>query len=171
MAEHLEVFTADAVVTGTWPGDVDLRDVLESAETLRVERPTWTPLDRPTFDVTPADPAVDDVIAVAGDDDARLAIHANWHDVVIDAGPYRITGLLPALPGFDPGRALTRPGSTFLLIRDAKLELLDRPDAGELDRTFVLVNRYAVDRVASDLELGFFFPAARFATLEGVPAG
>jgi hypothetical protein len=171
MPEHLELFTADAVVTGTWPGEPDLRDVLESSGTLRVEMPTWTPLESPTLDVMPATLAVDDVIAVAGDDDTRLAIHANWHDVIIDAGPYRITGLLPVLPGFDPGRALTRPGSTFLLLRDAKLELLDRPDAGELDRAFVLINRYAVDRVASDLELGFFFPAARFVTLEGVPAG
>jgi hypothetical protein len=57
------------------------------------------------------------------------------------------------------------------MLRDAKLQLLDRPEAGELERPSVLVNRYAVEQVASDLELGFFFPAARFETLGGVPAG
>jgi hypothetical protein len=171
MAQHVEVFTANAVVTGTWPDAADLRDVLESAGTLDLRTPTWTPLDGPSTGADPETLAVDDAIAVVGDTDSRLAVHANWHDVVVDAGPYRISGLLPVLPGFDPGRALTRPGSTFLLLREAKLELVDRPEAGELEREFVLVNRYAVERVASDLVLGFFFPAAKFETLEGVPAG
>jgi hypothetical protein len=171
MSEQLEVFTADAVMTGTWPGDPDLHDVLESSGTLRLRTPTWTPHEEPGAAAPPDGLAVDDVIAVVGDSDSRLSIHANWHDVVIDAGPYRITAQLPVLPGFDPGRALARPGSTFLLLRDAKLELLGRPEAGELERAFVLVNRYAVDRVASDLVLGFFFPAAHFETLEGVAAG
>ena len=61
--------------------------------------------------------------------------------------------------------------AALVSVRDAKLELVDRPEAGELERDFVLVNRYAVERVASDLVLGFFFPAAHFETLEGVPAG
>jgi hypothetical protein len=140
MSQQVEVFTADGVLTGTWPGDVDLREVLETAESLELGSSGWTPLDRPTL-AAPVGLPIDDVIAVVGDSDARLAVHANWHDVVLEAGPYRIVGLLPVLPGFDPGRALTRPGSTFLLLRDAKLELVDRPDAGELDREFVLVNR------------------------------
>jgi hypothetical protein len=171
MSEQLEVFTAEAVMSGTWASDTDVRDVLESTGTLRLQTPIWTPLEEAASAAAPDELAVDDVIAVVGDTDSRLSIHANWHDVVIDAGPYRITAQLPVLPGFDPGRALTRPGSTFLLIRDAKLELLGRPDAGELERPFALVNRYAVERVASDLVLGFFFPAAHFDTLEGVPAG
>jgi hypothetical protein len=172
MVQQVELYTADAVVTGAWPAGPDLRDVIESADSVQVERPAWTPLDE--ADTVPRGPgplAVDDILVVVGDTDPRLAIHANWHDVILDTGPYRITGLLPVLPGFDPGRALTRPGYMFLLIKDVKLELIDRPDAGELDREFVLVNRYGVERVASDLMLGFFFPAAHFETLEGSPAG
>jgi hypothetical protein len=172
MSQQLEIFTNDAVVTGIWPSGQDVRDVLEAAAAVQVDNPAWTPLDEPAgFQPRPPALPVDDIVAVVADTDARLAVHANWHEVVIGAGPYRISGLLPVLPGFDPGRALTRPGSTFLMLRDAKLELLGRPDAGELERDFVLVNRYAVERVASDLDLGFFFPAAQFETLEGVPAG
>jgi len=57
------------------------------------------------------------------------------------------------------------------LARDARLEIIGHPEAGELKRDFVLVNRYSVDHVASDLILGFFFPAAHFDDLQGVPAG
>ena len=172
MSQQVEVYTSDAVVTGTWPSGRDIRDVLESSAALQITSPAWTPVYEPSgVKDRPAALVVDDIIALVADTDARLAVHANWHDVILGAGPYRISGLLPVLPGFDPGRALTRPGSTFLLLRDAKLELIDQPDAGELERDFVLVNRYAVERVASDLMLGFFFPAAHFETLEGVPAG
>jgi hypothetical protein len=172
MTKQVEVYTAAAVVTGFWPDGSDLRDALESEIPLELIKPVWTPLDRPAGNEGRAGGlAVDDIIGVVGEDDSRLAIHANWHDVVMQAGPYRISGQLPVLPGFDPGRALTRPGSTFLLLREAKLELVERPDAGVVDRQFILVNRYAVERVASDLVLGFFFPAAQFETLEGAPAG
>lgn len=82
-----------------------------------------------------------------------------------------VTGLLPVLPGFDPDRALTRPGGTFLQLRDARLEIIGHPEAGELERDFVLVSRYSVDHVASDLILGFFFPAAHFDDVQGGPAG
>ena len=69
-------------------------------------------------------------------------------------------GELPTLPGFDPGRALTRPSGEFLLIRDIRLSVRARPEAGVAIGDHALVNRYTVDRIRADLQLGFFFPGA-----------
>lgn len=115
--------------------------------------------------------AVDDIIVAVGEVDLRRVVHANWHDVILEAGPCQVAVTLPVLPGFDPGRALTRPGGTFIQFRNARLAIIGHPEAGELERAFVVVNRYAVDHVASDLMLGCFFPAARFETLSRTPAG
>jgi hypothetical protein len=65
------------------------------------------------------------------------------------------------MPGFDPGRALARPTGTFVLLRDVRIGLLERPDSGTDSHPQGLVNRYAVDAVEADLMLGFFFPGAR----------
>ena len=65
------------------------------------------------------------------------------------------------MPGFDPGRALARPTGEFVLLRDARIGLVDRarrPARSTAAR--LLVNRYVVDRVEADLMLGFFFPGA-----------
>ncbi len=87
-------------------------------------------------------------------------VHAQWHDVAVDLGPYRVTGQMPTMPGFDPGRALARPTGEFVLLRDVEIGLLGREDAGSVRQLTALVNRYVVDRVEADLMLGFFFPGA-----------
>ncbi len=69
-------------------------------------------------------------------------------------------GELPTLPGFDPGRALTRPSGEFLLIRDIRLSVRARPESGVATCDHALINRYTVDRIRADLQLGFFFPGA-----------
>ena len=96
-------------------------------------------------------------------------IHASWHPVELDVGPYRLTGELPTLPGFDPGRALSRPGGPFVLLRDVRLDLVGHPEGGSVERRHAFVNRYAVERVAADIELGFYFPGATFLTAGGRP--
>ena len=48
-------------------------------------------------------------IAVIGDDDPTIPVHASWHHLRVDLPPYVLTGDLPTLPGYDPGRALARP--------------------------------------------------------------
>ena len=64
------------------------------------------------------------------------------------------------MPGFDPGRALTRPSGEFLLLRDVRLSVRARPEAGVALGDHALINRYAVERIRADLMLGFFFPGA-----------
>ena len=58
---------------------------------------------------------------------------------------------MPTLPGFDPGRALTRPSGEFVLLRDVRVSLLGEIRHGR--RTPVghhaLVNRYGVESVAA----------------------
>jgi len=44
-------------------------------------------------------------------------------------------------------------------VADARLSLIDRPEAGTATHPEGLVNRYLVDMVESDLMLGFFFRA------------
>ena len=87
-------------------------------------------------------------------------VHAQWHTIEVDAGPYRVISEMPTMPGFDPGRALARPTGEFVFLRDARIRLIDRDDAGEAGADRLLVNRYTVDRVAADMMLGFFFPGA-----------
>ena len=63
-------------------------------------------------------------------------------------------------PGFDPGRALTRPSGEFLYIRDVRLSVRSRPQDGVALGDHALINRYAVERIRAELMLGFFFPGA-----------
>ncbi len=170
MSTLIELYTAEAVVTGYRIDRAAVRETLESGGAVRLAQPQWTPLHRPPDERDTGESLpVDEVLAAVAEPDPHRAVHANWHDVVLEAGPYRISGTLAVLPGFDPNRAITRPGGTFIPLRSARLEIIDYPDAGQLDRETVLVNRYAVDRVASTLELGFFFPAARLERLEQKP--
>ncbi len=164
MPIRVEAYTLTGVVSGllAWPGH--LRDALETSTELLVEAATYVPLDgRPTSTVSTQPLVVDEVVVAVPDEDMPGPVHAAWHAVSIDAGPYRLEGELATMPGFDPGRALARPTGTFVLLRDVHLSLLDRLEEGEIRHPQALVNRYTVDSVEADLMLGFFFPGARIA--------
>lgn len=91
--------------------------------------------------------------------DGRLAT-AGWGAWVhLVVGPYAVQGRLPTLPGFDPARALARPTGTYVLLRDAAVELVGRSGLAA-EHPYLLVNRYGVDEVAAELMLGFFFQGA-----------
>ena len=160
MPIRVEAYTTGGVVTGVIPHSGTIRDALEGSTNLPIDASRWLPLDgsgeRPGGDLVLA---VDDLLFVVGDP-GSAPVHAQWHDIELDAGPYRLYGEMPTMPGFDPGRALARPTGEFVLLRDARLQLIDQPDAGEATAPEVLVNRYTVDRVVADLMLGFFFPGA-----------
>jgi len=104
---------------------------------------------------------LDDLVLAAGEEPIPGPVHAAWHPIRLEAGPWVIHGDLATMPGFDPGRALTRPTGTFVLLAGVRIALLDRPEAGEAAHAQALVNRYSVDTVEADLMLGFFFPGAR----------
>jgi hypothetical protein len=126
-----------------------------------LEGATWHPLDE-----SPARPsgelrlAADDIHLATTDEIDDIPVHAQWHDVALTVGPYRVRGEMPTMPGFDPGRALARPTGEFVQLRDVSIGLVGEADGTGLNRTMALVNRYMVDRVEADLMLGFFFPGA-----------
>jgi hypothetical protein len=134
---------------------------LAAADGLTLEATVWQPVD----DLSPR-PAgtvvipVDDILFAIADDEPIPPVHAAWHHVLLDSGPYRLEGDLATMPGFDPGRSLARPSGEFVLLRDVRLSLLDHPEAGVSVGDHALVNRYAVERIRADLMLGFFFPGA-----------
>jgi hypothetical protein len=167
----IEVFTTDGVVSGAVPAPLVLNDGRDEADPIDVERATWYPVAGGSPERHPRMHLEPDELLVVCEETQELPIHASWHDVELEVGPYRITGSLPTLPGFDPGRALTRPGGPFVLIRDVRLELSGHPEGGRVQRAHALVSRYAVEQVAADLDLGFYFPGAKFLSPAGQPLG
>ena len=171
MPNRVEAYTATGVATGVVARTGPVRDVLEGASDVLVERAQWLPLDgsgeRAAGDLRLL---VDDLFLVVSDEPDGVPVHAQWHSIELDAGPYRVFGEMPTMPGFDPGRALARPTGEFVVLRDARIVLIDHEDAGEASSAQLLVNRYTVDRIAADLMLGFFFPGAKM-TITGSSAG
>jgi hypothetical protein len=171
MSIRVEAYTAGGIATGVVARQGHLREFLDATTEIVIESSNWLPLDG--SGETAADQLsfqVDDVLLVVADEPDGIPVHAQWHSVELDAGPYHVHGELPTMPGFDPGRALTRPTGEFVLLRDARIELNDREGAGEASSAQVLVNRYTVDRIAADLMLGFFFPGAEM-TITNTSAG
>lgn len=161
MPIRVEAYTAGGIATGVVARHGHLREFLDGTTEIVLEWSRWMPLDGSAEHA--ADQLsfqVDDLLLVVADEPDGIPVHAQWHSIELDAGPYRVHGEMPTMPGFDPGRALTRPTGEFVLLRDAKIELNDREGAGEANSAQVLVNRYTVDRIAADLMLGFFFPGA-----------
>jgi hypothetical protein len=161
MPIRIEAYTAGGVATGAVDQTGPLREILDGSTDVVLERSRWLPLDgsgeQPGGDLRLA---VDDLLLVVSDEPNATPVHAQWHAIDLDAGPYRVHGEMPTMPGFDPDRALARPSGEFVLLRDARIKLIDHEDAGEATAEQVLVNRYTVDRISADLMLGFFFPGA-----------
>jgi hypothetical protein len=160
MPIQVEAYLTGGIATGTFARAGQLRDFLETSSELPLAGATWQALDGvsagPSGDVTIAS---DDCLIVVSDDDPFIAAHAAWHSIDLEMGPYTLSGELPTLPGFDPGRALTRPSGEFVMLKDVRVGLLTVPET-TIEVHHALVNRYGVDRVSADLMLGFFFPGA-----------
>ena len=161
MPIRVEAYTAGGVATGVVARSGPLREALDDAGDLLVERAQWLPLDgsgeKPAGELRLT---VDDLLLLVAEEAEGGPVHAQWHTIELQAGPYEVVGEMPTMPGFDPGRALARPTGEFVFLRDARIRLVDQPDAGEASAPRILVNRYTVDRVTADMMLGFFFPGA-----------
>jgi len=161
VAIRVDAYTSGGVASGILARPGALRDALEDGGTLRLDGAAWQGLDDQTASAagSVAIPS-DDILVAVADDDPGSPGHAAWHHIHLEAGPYTVEGELATLPGFDPGRALTRPSGEFLLLRDIRVSVRDRPDSGVAVGDHALVNRYTVERIRADLALGFFFPGA-----------
>ncbi len=167
MTIHVDAYTSGGVASGLLARPGHLRETLEHEPTLDLERATWRDLSvatpRPAGELSMP---IDDVLVAVADEDLTVAVHASWHAIRLEVGPYIIEGELPTLPGFDPGRALTRPSGEFVVLRDVRLSMLADPTFGTALGHHALVNRYGVERVTADIMLGFFFPGAVMDGLE-----
>lgn len=161
MAIRVDAYTSGGMASGILARPGALRDALEEGGTLPLDGAAWLGLDDASASAAGslAIPS-DDVLVAVADDDPGIPVHAAWHRIHLESGPYAIDGELATMPGFDPGRALTRPSGEFLPLRDVHLSMLDRPGASLPIGDHALVNRYAVERIRADLMLGFFFPGA-----------
>jgi hypothetical protein len=160
MPIHVEAYTMGGIVTGVIARPEHLRDVLENATEVQLDDAIEAALDGSPVRAAAGQLVIDDLVVAVGDEDLPAPVHAQWHPITLEAGPWLVQGDLPTLPGFDPGRALTRPSGTFVLLRDVRVSLIGNPAAGENVHASALVNRYSVDRVDAPLMLGFFFPGA-----------
>jgi hypothetical protein len=165
---RVELYTADGVASGVVAGVPRFRDHLESTESVVVHGARWLALEGGSQNAGQLAIQPDDIIIAVAGEETHGPFHATWHPIRLEAGPYAIEGELATMPGFDPGRALTRPSGEFVVLRDVRISLLDRPDVGEAAHHEALINRYAVDKVDADLMLGFFFPGAHVEP-KGVP--
>lgn len=162
----VEAYTSAGEVRGIVAASGHIRDVVETETRLTIERATWS--DGRNGGSTVLE--MDDVLIVPLLDDPSLPVHATWHPLRLEVGPYLVTGEMPTLPGFDPEKALARPTGSFVMLRT--VEVLDGQTAEPIGaHVAALVNRYAVERFEAGLMLGFFFPGAHYeATQSEEPA-
>jgi hypothetical protein len=160
---RFEAYTSEGVRRGVATGDARLGDLIELERELQVTSGHLAPLDGSS---PIADPPggitvpTDDLFVVVAPAETPVIVHPAWHDVTLQCGPYLVTGRMPTMPGFDPARALARPTGEFVLLDHVRLALAAAPDGPSIEHPLAWVNRYVVERVDSDLELGFFFPGA-----------
>ena len=157
---QVEIFTPTGVVSGSTARSTVASDAKGAASPMPVDGSRWYPLDG-------SEPQRRGSVTVAPDEllvvilaPPPFTIHASWYPIELEVGPYHLEARLPVSPGFDPARALARPTGAFVALRDVSISLIGRTDAGIAERGHAHVNRYAVDRIRSNLMLGFFFPGA-----------
>jgi hypothetical protein len=163
---ELEIFTPTGVFVGSAARVPSINDGPDLALPITLDDVRAYPIDgdRPEHrDETTIE--ADDVLLLAMPE-PELKVHMAWFSVGVEVGPYRISGRLATHPGFDPARALARPGGTFIALSDVTIELTRRDESGAAERPYVLVNRYAVEKVTSSLMLGHFFPGAQLVAQE-----
>ncbi len=144
--------------------DRDLRELLATEAQLLLVEATWQGLGDSPRPAATLSFAVDDIVFALAADELHAPVRAAWHHVVLHAGPYVLEGDLATMPGFDPGRSLARPSGDFVLLRDVRVALVERPDSAIAVGDHALVNRYLVEGIQADLMLAFFFPGAVTAT-------
>jgi hypothetical protein len=174
MPVRVDAYMARGVANGVLARVGPLREGLEVDGVLSLQRVQWQPLDAPAQTVPDMTIPSDDVLVAVADEEQTIPVHAQWHGIRLELGPYALEGEMPTLPGFDPGRALTRPSGEFVVLRDISLGLrTDTDPSPQLTPVghYALINRYGVESVACDLMLGFFFPGATMVQQEVAETG
>ncbi len=169
MAIPLRAYAAEGLLTGSIVGEGALSELLAIVTTLTLRDVSLQPFDGPLQAESAAGVNVDDLLIVEAEPRPVMPMQPTLHEVTLEVGPYRVRGNLATIPGFDPARALARPTGPFVALANATIELPAGAGQDTIRHDLVLVNRYAVERVDSSLELGFFFPGAHEQALTAPP--
>jgi hypothetical protein len=162
MLTEIEAYTGAGLLHGRLSGPDRLADLLETLDSLALERPSLEPIDGgPRETQSRAVVETDDLLLVVCPAGTSAPVHASWHPISIAIGPFQVSGELPTLPGYDPGRSLTRPGGPFVMLGRVTIALRSAPDGSRVEHAFAWINRYAVESYEADLDLGAFFPGGR----------
>jgi hypothetical protein len=172
MPVPIEAYIDEGVMVGVLAGAGPIRQRLEAEPELDVAQLRAQALDGRRAEAGSQRIPVDLLLLVVPDE-AEVAVHAVWHELHLAIGPYVVDGRLPTQPGFDPGRALARPGGTFVLLGDVTIRDGSDPERVLAAYPRILVNRYEVELVRSALMLAYHFPGAVLEPLEprSSPAG
>jgi hypothetical protein len=161
MAVSLEAYWSEGTVRGSILEPERLADLLEAEAPLALRVCAIGYFDgRPPERREQAKLAPEELlVVVAQPDELPDDLHVAWHPVILQVGPLDVRGELRTVLGFDPGRSLARPGGQFVLLREVRVSLAGASPRSS-EHLFAWVNRYAVERVAADVPLVFFFPGA-----------
>ena len=166
MAVSVEAFLAEAYLAGTFAGtSAEVHKLLDAGSVIELRDVALVTLDHLADGAAERAPvgtvATDEILfaAIPPDPDAPL-IHHVYYTVKLSLGPYEILGEMAMFPGFDPGRALTRPASDFIDLMNAEVTIAT--PSGALEHAFDLlsVNRFAVEKVDCEVDVTFWFPGA-----------
>ncbi len=166
MAVSVEAFMPDAYLAGTFAGtSAALREQLDQGSSVELSDVTLVPLvgmaegiaeHAPVGSMTPGDLCM---AALPVDPDAPH-IHRVYYTVDLGLGPYSVVGDMAMLPGFDPGRALTRPATEFVELFGAEVRIATPSEEIVQAYDHLSVNRFAVERVSCEVDVTFWFPGA-----------
>jgi hypothetical protein len=160
MGTPFQAYTSEGILRGELSDAARLGEVLENEPEITLQQVRWQP-HHGTVEPRP-DSAVstDDLLLVVAPPETVTHVHSAWNPVTLVMPPYFVEGDLPTLPGFDPGRALARPSGQFVLLGHIRVGSLSSREDTRDEHSFAWVNRYAVERIDSQLELPFYFPGA-----------
>ena len=156
----VELYTVAGILRGVVPRPGPVRDVLEHDSLIAIERATFQPLGGRAGPEDALSLEPDEILLATDESRDGGPVHALWHALRLWTGPYLVEGQLATMPGFDPARSLTRPTGTWIRLRDARVALADTPYEELASHEAVLIHRYEVERVESDLLLTLTFPGA-----------
>jgi hypothetical protein len=159
----VEAYTMAGIIRGVIPRAGPLREVLEHDSLVAFDRATFAPLGGRARPEVALSLEPDELLLVSDDSPDGGPVHALWHPLRLVTGPYRVEGELATMPGFDPARSLTRPTGTWVRLRDVVVSERDTRDREVGRHAAVLVHRYEVEWVESDLMLTLTFPGAEVA--------
>lgn len=161
MGTPFQAYTNEGILRGELPEAARLGEILETEPVIALHHVQWQPHRAERAEQRPdSTVSTDDLLLVIAPPETVTPVHSAWNPVTLVMPPYLVEAELPTLPGFDPGRALARPSGQFVLMGHIRVATLSAHDAARDEHEFAWVNRYAVERIDSELELPFYFPGA-----------